>query len=278
MLESQGMKLPQLGLWAIGAAMCATSLGFLVGDFDRDEEPSRFAEAVSSSAPAQALAASVTAEAPQVDSELDAVDPAAQGSTHAIVPDTQATVPKVEAPSPQPAGPIESTPTPQATAPGTAPPVKEISPPITNQSSASAEPSENPSATPKDELVTITSAAVIRNGPSSSANVIGRAHSGAQARVAATESGWAQIVDPASGNKGWVESGVLAPAPNTETAATDEPPDAVAPDSWSEDQRAAMSEDRPSVTKSKRSAKGKRHAKHHHGHRRFAFRFVIRGF
>jgi hypothetical protein len=274
------MKLPQLGLLAIGAAMCAMSLGFLVGDFDRDEaEPSRFAEAVSSSVPAQALAASVTAEAPQVDNELDAVDPAAQGSAHAIVPDTpQATVPHVEAPRPQPAGPIESTPTPQATAPGAAPPVKEASPPITNQSSASAEPSKNPSATPKDELVTITSAAVIRNGPSSSANVIGRAHPGAQARVAAAESGWAQIVDPASGNKGWVESHVLVPAPNTETAATDEPPDVVAPDSWSEDQRAAMSEDRPSATKSKRSAKGKRHAKHHHGHRRFAFRFVIRGF
>jgi Bacterial SH3 domain len=127
--------------------------------------------------------------------------------------------------------------------------------------------------------VTITSAAIIHDGPSSSANIIGRAHAEAAARVAASESGWTQIVDPASGNKGWVESKFLAPSATTETAATDDLPDVGAADTLPEDQRAAMSENRPSATGSKHSAKAKRHrAKHHHGRRRFAFRSVIRGF
>jgi SH3-like domain-containing protein len=132
---------------------------------------------------------------------------------------------------------------------------------------------------PRDELVTITSAAIIRSGPSSSADIIGRAHAGAKARVTTTESGWTQIVDPASGNNGWVESSVLVPSVNTETAATDAPLEVVAPDTLPEDQRVAMSENRPSADRSKHSSKAKRHrAKHHHGPRRFAFRFVIRGF
>jgi hypothetical protein len=97
------------------------------------------------------------------------------------------------------------------------------------------------------------------------------------ARVAATDSGWAQVVDPASGQKGWVEYSVLAPS--TTTAATDDLPDVAAPDNWPEDQRADRSENRASASKSKHSAEAKRHrAKHHHGRRRFVFRFAIRGF
>jgi SH3-like domain-containing protein len=202
----------------------------------------------------------------------------AQDSSHAIVPDT----PQVTGPSPpaEATTPSADLPTSQATAPSPEPAVKEASPPITSQPLAHAYPSGDPSASmPKDELVTITSAVIIRSGPSSSADIIGRAHTGAKARVAATDSGWAQIVDPASGNKGWVESSVLTPSATTETAATDEPPDVVAPDSLPDDQRAAMSENRPSAAGSKHSAKAKRHrAKHHHGRHRFAFRFVIRGF
>ena len=127
-----------------------------------------------------------------------------------------------------------------------------------------------------DQLVTITSAAIVRDGPSSSAKIIGRAYAGANARVAATDSGWAQVEDAASGNKGWVESSILEPS--TTTAATDEP-DVAAPDTWPEDQRAATSENRNAASKSKHSAEAKRHrAKHHHGRRRFVFRFAIRGF
>jgi uncharacterized protein YgiM (DUF1202 family) len=260
------MKPAQIGLWAIGAAMCAISIGFLFDDFGRDL-PNLITEAASNSVPAQELAASVTAETSQPD-KLDVLDPAAQDSSHAIVPDT----PQATASSPPTGATAPSADLPTLQVPSADPPVKEASPP--------ANPGGDPSPTmPKDELVTITSAASIRNGPSSSADIIGRAHAGAKARIAATDSGWAQIVDPASGNKGWVESRFLAPSATTETAATDEPRDVMAPDTLPEDQRAAMSESGPSATRSKHSAKAKRHrAKHHHGRRRFAFRFVIRGF
>jgi uncharacterized protein YgiM (DUF1202 family) len=263
------MNPAQIGLWAIGAAMCAISIGFLFDDFGRDQ-PNLITEPASNSAPAQELAASVTAETSQPD-KLDVLDPATQDYSHAIVPDT----PQATASSPPPNADL---PTPQV--PSADPSVKEASPPITSQPSAPAHPGGEPSPTmPKDELVTITSAAIIRDGPSSSADIIGRAHAGAKARVAATDSGWAQIVDPASGNKGWVESSFLAPSATTQTAATDEPLDVVAPDSLPEEQRAAMSENGPSAARSKHSAKTKRHrAKHHHGRGRFAFRFVIRGF
>jgi Bacterial SH3 domain len=271
------MKPAQIGLWAVGAAMCAISIGFLFDDIGRGGHQTPMGEAPSRSAPAQELAALVTPESPQTD-QLDVLDPVAQDSSHAIVPDT----PQVTAPSPpaEATTPSADLPTSQATAPSPEPAVKEASPPITSQPLAHANPSGDPSASmPRDELVTITSAAIIRSGPSSSADIIGRAHTGAKARVAATDSGWAQIVDPASGNKGWVESSVLTPSATTETAAIDSLPDVAAPGTLPEDQRAAMPDDRYSATRSKHSAKAKRQrAKHHHGRRRFAFRFVIRGF
>lgn len=84
------------------------------------------------------------------------LNPPAQNSPHAIVPDAKAT--------------------------------PEIAPAAESEGSATAEAIEVPSAVegpspaaPKDELVTITSAASVRNGPSESADVIGRAHAGASA-------------------------------------------------------------------------------------------------
>jgi hypothetical protein len=49
-------------------------------------------------------------------------------------------------------------------------------------------------------------AAIIRNGPSLTADVIGTASPGAQFHLKAREDGWIQFVDPASGNTGWIES------------------------------------------------------------------------
>ena len=249
--------------------------------------------------------------APHPESDkTDVAEPAAQESAHAIVPDApQATAPTAEVPSPQSPAPSAEVPTPQATAPtaelptpqATAP-TAEAPTPQAGESSAevptpqSPAPSGTPSlASPensqtgpqspndqsptivKDQLVTITSAATVRDGPSSSAKIIGRAYAGAMARVAATDSGWAQVVDPASGNKGWVEYSVLATS--TTTAATEEVPDVAAPDNWPEDQRADRSENRAAASRSKHSAEAKRHrAKHHHGRRRFVVRFAIRGF
>ena len=212
--------------------------------------------------------------------ESDKIDLAQpeQESVHAIVPDAplptpQATAPTAEAPTPQAGESSAEVPTPQSPAPSGTP---SLASPETSQTGPQSPNDQSPTIV-KDQLVTITSAATVRDGPSSSAKIIGRAYAGAMARVAATDSGWAQVVDPASGNKGWVEYSVLAPS--TTTAATDDLPDVAAPDNWPEDQRADRSENRASASKSKHSAEAKRHrAKHHHGRRRFVVRFAIRGF
>ena len=210
--------------------------------------------------------------------ESDKIDLAQpeQESVHAIVPDAplptpQATAPTAEAPTPQAGESSAEVPTPQSPAPSGTP---SLASPENSQTGPQSPNDQSPTIV-KDQLVTITSAATVRDGPSSSAKIIGRAYAGAMARVAATDSGWAQVVDPASGNKGWVEYSVLAPS--TTTAATDDLPDVAAPDNWREDQRADRSENRAAASKSKHSAEAKR-AKHHHGRRRFVFRFAIRGF
>ena len=212
--------------------------------------------------------------------ESDKIDLAQpeQESVHAIVPDAplptpQATAPTAEAPTPQAGESSAEVPTPQSPAPSGTP---SLASPENSQTGPQSPNDQSPTIV-KDQLVTIISAATVRDGPSSSAKIIGRAYAGAMARVAATDSGWAQVVDPASGNKGWVEYSVLAPS--TTTAATDDLPDVAAPDNWPEDQRADRSENRAAASKSKHSAEAKRHrAKHHHGRRRFVFRFAIRGF
>jgi uncharacterized protein YgiM (DUF1202 family) len=123
----------------------------------------------------------------------------------------------------------------------------------------------------------------VRNGPSASADIIGRAYAGARARVASRDAGWAQIVDPASGNTGWVDSRVLVPSPTTETAATEDPlgeaPDGTL-DRSLEDQNAQKSKSAHSAPKSKHSTKSKHHRANHHyyGRPRFAFRFFFRSF
>jgi hypothetical protein len=99
------------------------------------------------------------------------------------------------------------------------------------------------------------------------------------ARVASRDSGWSQIVDPASGNTGWVESNVLVPSPTPEIVAaeesTGEAPDATL-DTPLEDQSSQISRKAHSATKSRLAAKAKHHR--NYGRRRFAFRFFFRGF
>jgi uncharacterized protein YraI len=72
---------------------------------------------------------------------------------------------------------------------------------------------------PQGERVTVASVTNIRGGPSASAPVIGLAHAGAEAEVAARDSEWVQIMDPASSKTGWIHSKFLVPA-TVETPAT----------------------------------------------------------
>ena len=283
------MKRARILLWVIGAVMCVVSVLLftrLSDVFDRVDQPKLLSapDAPASSpvqeaggvAPAEitpqqldAPASSPVQEAggvapaeitPQQPDELDVLylDPPAQNSRHAIAPDAE--LPAAEA----------------------SPAIKAESP--ATQAVEIPSPVEVPtSAAPKDEFVTITSAASVRNGPSASADIIGRAHAGARARVASRDSGWSQIVDPASGNTGWVDSSLLAPSPSTETAATEEStgeaPDGALETSLDE-QSARTSKREHSRTKSKHAAKAKHHRANHHyyGRPRFAFRFFIRRF
>ena len=143
---------------------------------------------------------------------------------------------------------------------------------------SAADPIEvSPTQAPKDEFVMLTALQRYVNGPSDSADIIGRAHAGARARVASRDSSWSQIVDPASGNSGWVDSSVLVPSAPIEAAANEETtgdaPDATL-DRPLEDQGKAHS-----ANKSRQAAKARHYrAYEHHGRRRFAFRFFFRGF
>jgi Bacterial SH3 domain len=249
------MKRARVLLWVIGVLMCVISILLFTSPidvFDRDDQPKTTSQNVAPANEAARLAP--TEIAPQQPDQLDVphLDSPAQNSPHAIAPDVE-------------------------------PPAAVASPATETKSSATADPIEAPStAAPRDEFATITTTVTIRNGPSASADVIGRAHAGARARVASRDSGWSQIVDPASGNTGWVESNVLVPSPTPETVAaeesTGEAPDATL-DTPLEDQSSQISKKAHSATKSRQAAKAKHHrANHNYGRRRFAFRFFFRGF
>ena len=150
--------------------------------------------------------------APHPESDkIDVAEPDAE-SAHAIVPDAplptpQATAPTAEAPTPQAGESSAEVPTPQSPAPSGTP---SLASPETSQTGPQSPNDQSPTIV-KDQLVTITSAATVRDGPSSSAKIIGRAYAGAIDRLAATDSGWAQVVDRASGKKGWVEYSFFGP-------------------------------------------------------------------
>ena len=63
-----------------------------------------------------------------------------------------------------------------------------------------------------NEMLIVTSAATIRNGPSSAAKKVGTASAGAELHVKAREKDWVQFIDPSSGNTGWIQSSLLAAA------------------------------------------------------------------
>jgi len=141
-----------------------------------------------------------------------------------------------------------------------------------------------------DQLLRITSAVSIRNGPSASADVIGTAYAGAKVRVASRDSGWTEIVDPSSGRTGWIDSTVLSPPTSTVDTASIEDSK---PKQMSEDETAGALNTAPpergfetpaesalsAIIESKPVVKAKKHVSNRHYHRRrFAFRFGLRFF
>ena len=110
--------------------------------------------------------------------KLQPINPAAEQSGHAIVPDQSpaALAASSESP-PQPTQPLQP----------------EIGP------------------TPGDRLQ-VKSETSIRNGPSTSAQVVGTAHAGAELQVQSRDAEWVQFVDPATKYAGWISLAFLGPA------------------------------------------------------------------
>ena len=57
----------------------------------------------------------------------------------------------------------------------------------------------------------VTSPASIREGPSTSAAIVGIAQPGAEAQIVARSSDWVEIIDPGSKKTGWIHQSFLAP-------------------------------------------------------------------
>jgi hypothetical protein len=90
---------------------------------------------------------------------------------------------------------------------------------------ATAEPTTAAPPIAEPEMLKVTEAATVRNGPSTTAKVIGKATPGAKLEVRGHENGWTQFVDPSSGKSGWIQSKSIAEA-NPPTAA--DPPNRTA--------------------------------------------------
>lgn len=128
------------------------------------------------------------ASATSIGSERHPTASAAVRSSHAISPD--------ETP-PQPPTNL------------TAPSEATLSPPLPEPpGEVTSRPGFNPE--PGEQLM-VTSETSIHSGPSSSAQVIGNAHTGATLRVNLREADWVQFLDPVASKSGWISLAYLAP-------------------------------------------------------------------
>jgi uncharacterized protein YgiM (DUF1202 family) len=98
----------------------------------------------------------------------------------------------------------------------------------------------------------------VRNGPTPSSRIIGKAHTGAVAQVLAHDSGWVQIRDPASSNTGWISSdAVVSVGERTETQA------AASEQNEASGEAEQSSPARHIADKHRHGSSSKRHFRHH---------------
>ena len=109
------------------------------------------------------------------------------------------------------------------------------------------------------------------------------AHAGTVARVASRDFGWTQIVDPASGKTGWVDSSSLSPL--TRTADTTSTEDLSSKQMSEEEPAEALNEDfeipdtnAQPAAKAKRYGSNRKHGSNRRYGRRVPFRFAVRLF
>ena len=104
----------------------------------------------------------------------------------------------------------------------------------------------------------VTAPASIRDGPSTSAAIVGVAQPGAEAQIVARSSDWVEIIDPGSKKTGWIHESFLAP---TESASPPVSPPEV------EAALAATPESEADEAKPVVKAKPRRHASRYRHHR-----------
>jgi hypothetical protein len=122
----------------------------------------------------------------------------------------------------------------------------------------------SPATEPHPSFVKVMSPASIREGPSTSAAIIGVAQPGAEAQVVSQSSDWVEIIDPGSKKTGWIHRSFLAPqaVPSAHPVPQPEVDAALAtPDN---DSGTGDDDMKPSVKRKKRKH-ASRH-RHHHRH------------
>jgi SH3 domain-containing protein len=140
--------------------------------------------------PSHATQAAATSIQPQTQPIASAAAP----SPHAIVPDE----------TPRQASPSSSVPPPQTDN-------------MKSLSQADQEFAREPASSQEpEEQLKVTSETSIRSGPSTSAQLIGKAHAGATLRVKSREAGWVQFVDPVANETGWISMAYLGPTDSME--------------------------------------------------------------
>lgn len=130
-----------------------------------------------------------------------------------------------------------------------------------SSSSAAASPSAD-TELQQAAFIKVTSPASIREGPSTSAAIIGVAQPGAEAQIVSRSTDWVEIIDPGSKKTGWIHESFLVP--QGEPASRPLPPEeidaalAASPESESaEDDRMPSMESKP-----RQQASRHRHRRH----------------
>ena len=180
------------------------------------------------------------------DTSWTEIDPAAQNSPHAIVPDRDLS----------PTAALEA-----------------VTSPIEVEKDSSTANAQATSSREQTEHIKITSAASIREGPSTSTAIIGVAKQGAEAQVVSRQSEWVQIIDAASKKTGWVEASFLETNSQPGSQALSKQEIEAALDARDEADSSAPETSEPSVGPRKSKKHGARHSQRKRG---YSFRFLFR--
>ncbi|MFZ2018745.1 MAG: SH3 domain-containing protein [Methyloceanibacter sp.] len=146
-------------------------------------------------------------------------------------------------------------------APSPAPAETSAGPEATSSPGANGEASPGPSPQ-HATFMRVTSPASIREGPSTSAAIVGIAQPGAEAQIVARSSDWVEIIDPGSKKTGWIHQSFLAP---TESASRPvSPPEVEAALAATPESESATDDDLSPTLKSKPHRHASRHRHHRH--------------